>query len=621
MLGTRGKSRHDVTAGVFVAAVATEAKGSIEVWSPAAGSDATVATGRYRLHTTLVEGPDEAAPRAPVDALQTRCPSTGLLVDAGIGPLALLRTMAAVDDDTTVYVVADRRTAAGDPTAAGTLVLARTVGAVVLEVDVRPGESAAARAARDFGLVRRHRNLALRTATSTLRGPTPLPPPVAFPVTVPVPCRILDGDGRHILIAVGGDPVHRLVPAELISGVSGGFGTVHCRVIDATRSPVKLEVPGIPVDGPATAELSFIPQAADASILRTPAALNAAPAMTVAFLIATKNGATTVAETIRSAEAQGPVYVVSDGSDDDTVAVAQAAGAQVLHLDINVGKPTALRTAIDAFGLTRRYEAIAILDDDTVIDPDFLDHCRAALTPGVAIAVGKTLTRWDDERPWNVWLASRAYGYWRYQATLRRGQSALNVMTCISGSNSVYRSELLDEVLVEKTPYIVDDTYWTLETHRRKLGRIVYVPEAKAHICDPTNLRDWYKQNLRWIWGSFKGVWGHKVGRQASLFDVTYVMQILDWLMYVLLAPLLVLLALSRNWVEPVTLGQLTLLGYGVGAGIAAAVLGKWRLAVMAPALILVDWLYRIVFFHAFVKTVRQPRVASCRWESPTRYV
>ena len=624
MLGTRDGSRHELTAGGFVATVATDTKSSIEVWLPTAGCDATVATGQYRLHTSQV-GEIPPAPRGrrdrSADALPTTHPSTGLLVDAGIGPLALLRTMAAVDDDTTVYVVADRRTAAHDVTAAGTLVLARRVGAVILVVDVRPGESAAGRASREFGLARRHRDLALRTATSTRRGPTPLPPPVAFPVTVAVRCRILDGDGRHILISVGADPVHRLVPRELVTAISGDSGTVHCRVIDATCSPVRLDVPGIPVDGPATAQLSLIPREADASVPRTPAALNAAPAMTVAFLIATKNGAGTVVDTIRSAEAQGPVYVVSDGSTDDTEAVATAAGAQVLHLEMNVGKPSALRMAVDAFGLTRRYEAIAILDDDTVIDPDFLEHCRAALKPGVAIAVGKTLTRWDDDRAWNLWLASRAYGYWRYQATLRRGQSALNVMTCISGSNSVYRSELLDEVLVEQTPYIVDDTYWTLETHRRKLGRIVYVPEAKAHICDPTNLRDWYKQNLRWIWGSFQGVWGHKVGRQASLFDVTYVMQILDWVMYVLLAPLLVILALSRGWVEPATLGQVTLAGYGAGAAVAAAVLGKWRLAVMAPALILVDWLYRIVFFHAFVKTVRQPRVESCRWESPTRYV
>jgi len=121
-----------VTAGSFVAEVATEAKGSIELWSPTAGSDATVATGQYRLHTSVVRAPDAGAPRsrrqrAPsVEALASAHPSTGLLVDAGIGPLALLRTMAAVDGDTTVYVVANRRTAAEQPTAAGTLVLARS---------------------------------------------------------------------------------------------------------------------------------------------------------------------------------------------------------------------------------------------------------------------------------------------------------------------------------------------------------------------------------------------------------------------------------------------------------------------------------------------------------------
>jgi poly-beta-1,6-N-acetyl-D-glucosamine synthase len=603
----------------------TDATTQIDVWTPTTGA-VTVATGDYQLLTTVDAGPSPAPGgrrrKPPADAgLPPAYGSNGLLIDPEVGPMALLRTMAAADGDTTVYVVADRRALLARAGAtAGTVVLARRVGAVVLEVDTRPGESAVARAVRDYGLVRRHANLSLQNRTSALPGPVALRPPVALPVTVPVQCRILDADGLYTLVAV--DDVHRLVPRDLVTATSAGFGTIHCKVLDLGRSPVRLEVPGIPVDGPELARTTFVGgKEADASRLGPPAALGAAPAMTVAFLIATKNGATTVADTIRSADAQGPVYVVSDGSDDDTVAVAEAAGAQVLHLERNVGKPTALRTAINTYGLTRRYDAIAILDDDTIIDPDFLTHCRAALQPGVAIAVGKTLTRWDEGHKWNVWLASRAYGYWRYQATLRRGQSALNVMTCISGSNSVYRSELLDEVLVEQTPYIVDDTYWTLETHRRKLGRIVYVPEAQAHICDPTNLRDWYKQNLRWIWGSFQGVWGHRVGRQASLFDVTYVMQILDWLMYVLLAPMLIFLALWYNWIEPETFVKVTFLGYGVGAGVAAAVLKKWRLAAMAPALILVDWLYRIIFMHAFVKTIRQPRVETCRWESPTRYV
>jgi biofilm PGA synthesis N-glycosyltransferase PgaC len=622
VLGTGVEAPRESTAGGGTALPTTEGTRSVAVWSrPAAASTAaTVATGDYRLYAARHQGgapPARPRPRA-VEALAT-APSTGLLVDPGVGPLALLRIIAGAGAGTAVYVVADRLRLADDATAAGTVVLARSVGAVVLEVDTAPGASPVARAVRDFGLARRHRTLTLKARESTLVGATPLLRPAALPVTVAVEATVVDADDEYVLVSVGADPVHRLVPRELVADIHEGVGTIRCKV-DVARLPLHVDVPGVPVEGPVLAQLSFVRGHADASRLRETAALLPAPPMTVAFLIATRNGATTVAETIASALPQGPVYLVSDGSTDDTVAVAEAAGAQVLPLERNVGKPAALRTAVDALGLTRRYDALAILDDDTVIDADFLEHCREALKPGVAIAVGKTMTRWDDGHRWNLWLASRAYGYWRYQATMRRGQSALNVMTCISGSNSVYRSGLLDEVLVEQTPYIVDDTYWTLETHRRKLGRIVYVPEATAHICDPTNLRDWYKQNLRWIWGSFQGVWGHKVGRKVSLFDATYVMQILDWVMYVLVAPLLLLLALLNGWVEPGTLVKLTLAGYAAGAAIAAGVLHKWRLAVLAPALIVVDWLYRIVFMHAFLKTVRQPRVENCRWESPTRY-
>lgn len=339
-----------------------------------------------------------------------------------------------------------------------------------------------------------------------------------------------------------------------------------------------------------------------------------------AVLVASKNGAGSIGDTVRSAVGQADVYVVSDGSTDDTADVARAAGAVVLDLETNVGKPAALQCAVRHFGLTARYDTLAILDDDTVIEGDFLVRASRAMKEGTAIVVGKTATRWTDERKWNLWLGARAYAYWRYQATVRRGQSALNVMSCISGSNSLYRTELLDQVLVPDTPYIVDDTYWTLETHRRNLGRIVYEPGAVAWICDPTNLRDWYKQNLRWLWGTFQGVWGHRIGRRASVFDLTYVLMILDWVLFVVGLPLLLGFLVWSGWIDPVTFLGIHVAGYAAGVAIGAAVLGKWRLLVMVPGLIAADWIYRTVMVHALFKTFRQPRVESCRWDSPVRY-
>ncbi len=341
----------------------------------------------------------------------------------------------------------------------------------------------------------------------------------------------------------------------------------------------------------------------------------------VAVLIASRNGESTVGETIRSASGQADVYVVSDGSTDATAHVAWKAGARVLELGENVGKPAALYRLVDEFALTRRYGVIAILDDDTVVGPDFIEEARKALKPGVAIVVGRTITRWSAERRWNVWLGSRAYSYWRYQVTIRRAQSALNVMNCISGSNSVFRASVLEQVLVEKTPYIVDDTFWTLEIQRRKLGRIVYAPGAHAHIQDPTTLRAWYKQNLRWLWGTFQGVWGHRCGRKASRFDAAYVLLMVDWILYVLGGPLMIGLTFAGLLWDLRWFLVGVPVGYVVWTIPAAVCLKQWRLIPMTPCFIVIDWIYRIVFIHAFLRTLRQPLVRDCRWESPVRYV
>lgn len=375
----------------------------------------------------------------------------------------------------------------------------------------------------------------------------------------------------------------------------------------------------------------------------------------VAVLVASKNGAATIGTTVLSAVEQADTYVVSDGSTDDTAEVARLAGAQVVALDVNVGKPAAIYRAVRELELLDRYDAVLIMDDDTTIAPDFVrqalrkmvvnrralwaerphlgqerrvDQRRVATVApereqrrqGVGIVVGKTLTDWRHEQRWNVWVGSRAYSYWRYQATIRQGQDRVNALNCISGSNSVYHSPLLREVLVERTPYIVDDTYWVLETQRRKLGRVVYAPDARAWIQDPTTFRDWYKQNLRWLWGSFQGVVGHRVGRERSWFDFWYLTLIADWCLYVLVWPVLLALLVIQQWAEPRTLVVSILAGYLAWTTVAAFALRKWRLVLLTPAIIVIDVLYRANFIHAVFKTIRQPTVESCRWDSPTRY-
>ena len=341
----------------------------------------------------------------------------------------------------------------------------------------------------------------------------------------------------------------------------------------------------------------------------------------VAILIASKNGEKTIAATVRAALANNcDVFVVSDGSTDNTVSQAWKAGAIVKSLKNNIGKPAALYSGYKYFKLGEKYDAIAILDDDVIIQKDFINQAKKTMDRGCAIAVGKNLTDWPKSRFWNAWLASRAYSYWAYQITLRTIQSSYNIMTCISGSNSLYRIEVLDQVLTGDTPYIVDDTYWTLETHRLKLGTIKYSPKAKAVLQDPTNFRDWYKQNLRWMWGTFQGIIGHRIGTKPNKFHLSYAALMLDWIIYIFSAPL-TLLIIWQAGLHNLPMELLLLcIGYSIWISIAAFAMKLPRLLLFIPAIVVIDFLFRWVMLHGLVKAIRQKTVENCVWESPERF-
>jgi len=183
---------------------------------------------------------------------------------------------------------------------------------------------------------------------------------------------------------------------------------------------------------------------------------------------------------------------------------------------------------------------------------------------------------------------------------------------------------VLRQVLVETTPYIVDDTYWVLETHRLGLGRIRYGKRAWAWIQDPTTIGDFYKQNLRWLWGTNQGIVGHKIGAgllrgRTTVFEALYALLIAHWFTYLLGLPLLVALAVVQGpmVVVALVLGR-WLLFYALLI-VASIQLRHFHLVLFAPALILLDLLFRVVWIHAVIKTIRQPTVTACKWDSPAR--
>jgi poly-beta-1,6-N-acetyl-D-glucosamine synthase len=354
-----------------------------------------------------------------------------------------------------------------------------------------------------------------------------------------------------------------------------------------------------------------------------------------AVLIACKNGEATIGNAICSARDQADVFVVSDGSTDRTSQEAIASGARVLQRETSGGKPAALRAGNLAFSLAETYDYIAVLDDDTTLAADYVAKAtrKMDLDATIAASSGRIDSLWDHKRRWNALIAMRAFMYWSYQITIKRGQNALRVVNVICGANTVFRADVFKRLINEDAPYAIDDMYWLAEIMRLRMGRVSYVHDARSWTIDPHRLPDWYRQTVRWSWGQFQSIRGHRLGSpirrspgsrlgiRFSWFDVAYLALLLDWLPYMLEPLLLPPLAIFLStWINP-----LWFLAYYLGASfawivVASIALRKPRLIVLAPAIVLLDLFYRVAMLHALVKTILVPKLETCMWDSPVRF-
>jgi cellulose synthase/poly-beta-1,6-N-acetylglucosamine synthase-like glycosyltransferase len=352
-------------------------------------------------------------------------------------------------------------------------------------------------------------------------------------------------------------------------------------------------------------------------------------------LIACKNGAATIAHSVTSAVAQADVYVVSDGSTDGTAEEATRTGARVLERTASGGKPDALRAGNAAFALAQQYDYIAVLDDDTTVAPDYFERLVRVMDGDdrIAAASGRIDSLWLHQHRWNPFIAMRAFMYWSYQVTIKRSQNALRVVNVICGANTMFRSEVFSSLIADDAPYVIDDMYWVAEIVRRRLGRITYVHDARSWTIDPHTFRDWYRQTVRWSWGQFQSVRGHRLGLpvqrdatsrlrvRVSWFDLAYFALLADWLSYMLEPVAIVPIAFFlRGWIDPRWLGLFYVASSFAWLCIAAIALRKPRLIALFPAILLLDIVYRATMVHAAVKTIRQPRTERCQWDSPTRF-
>jgi hypothetical protein len=106
---------------------------------------------------------------------------------------------------------------------------------------------------------------------------------------------------------------------------------------------------------------------------------------------------------------------------------------------------------------------------------------------------------------------------------------------------------------------------------------------------------------------------------RPTVFDTLYALLITHWVTYLLGIPFLVYLAFTQGPLVVAVLLTTRWLAFYLLLAVASAQLRHFHLILFAPVLVAIDLVFRVIWIHAVIKTLRQPTVEACKWDSPAR--
>jgi len=326
----------------------------------------------------------------------------------------------------------------------------------------------------------------------------------------------------------------------------------------------------------------------------------------LALLLPAHNEELILATTIRSAIAAGQaiedIYVVDDGSADATrkIALSLLSKKNVLSVKKS-GKALAVHKAIKRFKLVPRYTWLHVADADSVFSQDYFRHYCEKLDPEkYAVAVGFVQSLRGN------WISTyRALTYTYSQQVTRRVQSRLGMISVFPGPITCFRTDIISKLEFGGTS-LTEDFDITLQVHRKKLGRVLFIPRAVNFTQDPQSLADFCKQNLRWQRGFFQGVKKYRIGLKGQRIDISLGFQMLQMLLFLVQLFILVPVGvvLTHNWlIVPVIIAADVIMN-GLIALASSALAKRWNLIGALPYFYFLRWIEISIYVIAFVEVM-----------------
>lgn len=309
---------------------------------------------------------------------------------------------------------------------------------------------------------------------------------------------------------------------------------------------------------------------------RQPAFKNLYPSENVTILIAARNEADKIANTLSYIARQDytgicKVLVIDNGSTDSTALNAKKA-AEELGLDVaviseeNPGKFNALNTGLK-YTTT---DFVITLDADTLLHKSALRYLVARIksAPGDVCAVaGSVLTRNSRD---NLLTRIQEWDYFLSIASVKRLQGLYQGTLVAQGAYSIYKTENIKEI--GGWPDAIGEDIVLTWNLLKKGWKTYFEPLAVAFTEVPTTLRSFARQRSRWARGMIEALkeikpWNQKNIYVKYLTSINLILPYLDFTYTFCWLPGLILALFGIYWiVGPMTLLvlPLTLLSYAI---------------------------------------------------------
>jgi cellulose synthase/poly-beta-1,6-N-acetylglucosamine synthase-like glycosyltransferase len=345
-------------------------------------------------------------------------------------------------------------------------------------------------------------------------------------------------------------------------------------------------------------------------------------AIRIAVIVPAHNEEMTIGKTLESVIKAGilskDVYVIDDCSSDQTPKVAACYAVHLTQNKINMGKSASIKRLLFSQRLTERYDLIALLDADTIVDSCYFQKILAQVQtrPDVVLFIGQVKSlRYN-------WLTSaRAFDYTYMHDIYKSAQSRYSMITVGPGCASVYRSSALEKIRISNDT-LAEDMDWTIQIHRENLGKALYVPKAVVYTQDPKTVQDYIRQVRRWYTGTWQVVLKHSIPWRCTRIDLEVGLLCFEGLVYGLLLTLLplllpFLLIFQWKWLEKITLFDLLMFS---GLAIYASLRNR-RLDIFLrfPLFYIVRYLNACVFVQSFWRVYLKRKVVK-QWDKVKRY-